>query len=722
MDLPRLIPVPPSVVRKTIPNEEWEATLDAWILLTELRLHLSAKQFGDCAHADRFNAPFLTSYFAARDDARLHGSNNNTSTTKKPKHLRRGIFLLTRRYYLDVQSFPLAEDLLDWRFFGDFCDTYHSSSALKQLLLEVWTRYENTISPRVEKGRFEVMGMISKANKSRQVTAASDLVLDIRRLSVLASALPPVGCLLMTGSDYLDTFHDAYRISLPATNDAEGKALRNALVANVYVGLTSLLKVPNPNLSLLLDQLFSLKVSANADATSSKKSKLSPDLLSDLVCSTDILVRIERYLVLAPQKRGQDLVSSLREYQQQTKEMHNQHYQRHKKRKDKGKVKADTEQDNGLHVHKISLITQIRDLFPDLGEGYVIRLLDYYADSVETIVAHLLEGSLPPELEALDRTEPLPDSNLQKHDVMEPHHTPPQLASPQPGFTRNINLEDDEIIQAARSAARGQGHGEAGGQKKKLLFGRANIDSTADTILADRGQHAANKAAILSALANFDSDDDERDDTYDVADVGGTVDSGMGTGTLDVEGEQEKRSRLGAGTTGDGDKDIMDLDMTLYRLWKSNPAQFARDSTTRRSQSRTALKREIGMADEAIEGWAVMLQRDLKKQTRLESKLALEAGIGGAAGGAAVGQPELASTAYRRPNAKTAVGEFEDPDSDAGSSAGLNATARGRGRGIGGTGRGGPNRGRGGNRGRGANHRRRDQHAKKMVKAGVLPS
>lgn len=709
MDLPRLIPVPPSVVRKTIPNEEWEATLDAWILLTELRLHLSPKQFGECAHADRFNAPFLTSYFAARDDTRLHGSNNRTTANNKPKHLRKSVFLLTRKYYLHVQSFPLADELLEWRFLGDFCDTYHSSSALKQLLLEVWTRYENEISPSVEKGKFEVMEVLSKANKAKQMTAASDIVLDIRRLSVLASALPQVGCLLMTGSDYLDTMYDAYKKSLSATNEADGKALRNALVANLYVGLTSLLKVSNPNLSLLLDQLFSLKVSANVETTSNKKAALLPNLLSDLVCSTDILIRIERYLISAPQKRGQDLVSSLREYQLQMKGIHSQHYQRNKKRKDKGKAISNTQHYDSLHVHKMSLITQIRDLFPDLGEGYVVRLLDYYADSVETVVAHLLEGSLPPELEALDKIEPLPDHSLQIHDVMEPHHTPPQLASPQPGFARNIDLEDDEIIQAARSAAVGQ--------KTKLLFGRANIDSTADTILADRSQHAANKAAILSALANFDSDDDERDDTYDVADVGGTVDSGMGTGILDVEGEEEKRSRLRAAVSDDGDKDTMELDMTLYRLWKSNPAQFARDSTTRRSQSRTMLKRETGMTDEAIEGWAVMLQRDMKKQSRLESKFSLNAGMGGA-GGAAVGQPELASTAYRRPNVKTAVGEVEDPESDAGSSVG----ARGRGRGRGGLGRGGPNRGRGGNRGRGANHRRRDQHAKKMVKAGVLPS
>ncbi|EED14587.1 CUE domain protein, putative [Talaromyces stipitatus ATCC 10500] len=714
MDLPRLIPVPPSVVRETIPNEEWEVTLDAWILLTELRLHLSAKQFEECAHIDGFNVTFLASYFAAHGDARLHASNTNRhlTTAMKAKHLRRSIFLLLRRYYLDVQLFPLADELLDWRFLSQFSDTYHSSSALKQLLLEVWARYENEITSSLEKGKAEVTEMLLKADNVKKLAAAPDIILDMRRLSVLSSALPYAGYLLMAGSDYLDSLHDAYRISFLASDEADGRALRNALVANVYVGLTSLLKIPNPNLSLFLDQLFSLKVSAGVDATSSKTSDLSPELLSDLVCSTDILVRIERNLVSSSQKRGQDLVDSLREYQHRMRSIHNQHYQRHKQIKGKGKMKAVADNGDGARVHKMSLITQIRDLFPDLGEGFVVRLLNYYADSVESIVAHLLEGSLPRELKILNRAEPLSDHNMQNHDVMEPHHTPPHVTSPQPTYTRNIDLGDDEIIQAARSAARVQAQGEAGGQKKKLFFGRANIDSTADSILADRSQHAANKAAILSALANFDSDDDERDDTYDLADVG------------DAEGEQERRSRISTGAVGDTDKDTAGLDMTLYRLWKSSPAQFARDSKTRRSHSRATLKHETGMTDEAIEGWAAMLQRDKKKQSRLETRLALEAGMGGA-GGAAASQPELGSAAYRRPGAITVADEDESPEKNDGSSTGLNARSRGRGRdgtGRGGSGSGGPNRGRGGNRGRGANHRRRDQHAKKMVRAGVLPS
>ncbi|CRG91054.1 hypothetical protein PISL3812_08102 [Talaromyces islandicus] len=662
MDLPLLVPVPPPPVRPAIPNEAWGAILDAWILLTELRVHDGNKEFGKCASAHSFSLPFLASYFAAHGDARVHGSAHDS---RKTKRLRKSVFGLARRYYLDTSS-PGDGGLLDWRLLGDFSQCYHShAAALRELLSEVWNRYSAQVTASVEKGRNEIMQQLQKHNSTAE--QQDTIITDLRRLTVLAATLPQVGHVLMTGSDYLDALYDAYKPS--------SSSLQSALSANAYVGLMSLLKAAKPNLSLLLDHLFTLRVAAGVGGAATKHSK-KPGLLSDLVCSTDMLVRIERYLISAPQKRGQDLVSSLRAYQQEMKQFHHRH-QRHKKRIDKGKAAVD------VHAHKLSLIMQIQDLFPDLGAGYVLRLLDFYNDSVETIMAHLLDDSLSTELKSLDKSEPLPDTAL-AHDVLEPHHHTPDLPE-QPVFTRNIDMTDDPLMQAALSSDPAQ--------SKKLHFGRATSDTTADTLLADRSQHATNKAAILSALATFDSDDDERDDTYDVADVGGTVDA------TDTD---EKRSGRSAEET----------DIALYRAWKATPALFARDSNTRRSQPRAALKREMGMTDEAIEGWAVMLQRDAKREARLESKIALGAGV--AAGGAAAGQPDLASTAYRKPKADLGSDE-EEEDGDGDRTAG---SARGRGRGRGG---GGPNRGgrggRGGGRGRGANHRRRDQHAKKMARA-----
>lgn len=719
MDLPRLIPVPPLVVRRTIPDNQWEATLEAWILLIELRLRLPADQFGTCAQADQYNVTFFESYFESRPDAPAHGFNaESTSTTaERIKVLRKLVFTLLRRYYLEINPSDLAGELVDWRFIADFSDAYHGSSALRKLLSTLWSRHHDTLSSRINKGKSEVISMLPTETKKRQITSVSVIVHDLRRLSILASALPQVGCLLMTGSDYIDSLHDAYSISISNPNGVDGIALRKALVANVYLGFVSLLKQTSPNLVLLIDQMFSLQVSAGVGATISRSSNLTPELLSDLICSTDILVRIERFLALAPQKRGQELISSLRKYQQQMRPAHEQHYQRRKISKDKGKVKQDAIRDEVSYAHKESLITQIRDLFPNLGTGFVARLLDYYADNVETIVAHLLEDTLPLELNTLDRSEHLP-----KHDTTLAHKYHSTTGPPKLTYTRNIDLQDDEIVEVARSAMGTELRESVNGQKKKLLFGGANFDSTADSILADRTNHVANKAAILAALATFDSDDDERDDTYDIADVGGTVDKGVST--TDLEGEEEKRSRLGSKAQESRKAEPpIDHDMILYRLWKSNPSQFSRDSATRRSQSRNVLKTETGMTDEAIEGWAIMLQRDAKKQSRLESRLLLGAETDDA-GNVSLGQPELSSTAYRRPAAQSDIDTDQELDGDSGPSTGTGST-RGRGRGHGGRGSiatGTLKRGRGGNRGRGANHRRREQHAKKMARAGALPS
>jgi activating signal cointegrator complex subunit 2 len=702
MEVPPLAPVPPSAVRNLIPNEEWEAYLDAWIILVELRLQISTKEFGKHAAKYAFDAPFLTSYSHQiaqdHDDLRLHAG-------QKARNLRRLNFLLTRRLLLEVV--PTSSELLDWKFLGDMSVCYHSSSAFRTLLSEVWNRYEEMVTSSLESGKSAIMKKLSASASS---TATSDLIFDIRRLTVLASALPTAGHVLMTGSDYLDALYDAYKTTKSDT-------LQRALVANAYVGLTSLLKGSKPNLSLLLDHLFTLKVAAGVGTPSAEK---EPVLLSDLVCSTDMLARMERYLISFPQRRGQDLVATLRAYQRETRPLHHR-YQKQRKRKDKGKERAP----NGaavqgvLHAHKLSLVTQIQDLFPDLGSGYVVRLLDFYDENVETVIAHLLDNSLPPDLQSLDKFEQLPDPQvISTRDVMEPRSTSPEiLPFEEPIFRRRVDLEDDEIVEAARSGDK------AGG--RKVHFGRANTNLTADAILADRSQHATNKAAIISALATFDSDDDERDDTYDVADVGGTVDS-LPTGT-DAEAETVRRQRA------------EETEMTLFRAYRSHPEQFARNSATRRSQPRTALKRETGMTDEAIEGWAVMLERDPKKKSRLEGDLALAAGIGGAGGAAA--QPQLRPTAYRRPNPKAAAAgadvdtETTTTGAEESEEASDGAAAGGRGRGGGGAGRGrgrgrgdgrgggsrGGGRGGGSRGGRGANHHRRDQRAKKMARAGGLP-
>ncbi|CAG8498284.1 14842_t:CDS:2 [Dentiscutata erythropus] len=55
-------------------------------------------------------------------------------------------------------------------------------------------------------------------------------------------------------------------------------------------------------------------------------------------------------------------------------------------------------------VQRISLISQVQDLFPDLGEGFIEECLITFDNNVEIIINRLLEDSLPDHLKELDRS------------------------------------------------------------------------------------------------------------------------------------------------------------------------------------------------------------------------------------------------------------------------------------------------------------------------------
>ncbi|KAL8797520.1 MAG: hypothetical protein Q9195_000336 [Heterodermia aff. obscurata] len=280
-----------------------------------------------------------------------------------------------------------------------------------------------------------------------------------------------------------------------------------------------------------------------------------------------------------------------------------------------------------------------------------------------------------------------------------PRSTPPLV--PQP---------DDTGPRSRRTVFDGDAFSNLTISPSQLHYGRAaNTTESADSLLSAPAS-TTNKAAIRAALAAFDADDDERDDTYDAEDVGGTVDSAQpGTSDDVVDAEALKQ----------------DLhEETLFKAWKTSPGLFGRDQTTRRSQARVALKSETGMTDETIEGWAIMLQRDPRILKRLESKFSV-VGVGQQRG--------LGRSAWTNipAGSGTATEEEGDTDVDAGSGSlgGRGGTRGGRGRGRGGRGGNvaGPGDDRGtqvarqrkdANKGSRANHNRRNQRARKMARGG----
>ena len=238
----------------------------------------------------------------------------------------------------------------------------------------------------------------------------------------------------------------------------------------------------------------------------------------------------------------------------------------------------------------------------------------------------------------------------------------------------------------------------------RLHIGRKNADATADSLLSDRST-APDKAAILSALASFDLNEDEHDDTYDAEDVGGTVDSSV-TGANEADADAQDRNEA-----------------ALLEAYKATPHLFRRDAQTRRDPARAALKLETGMTDEAIEGWAVMIEREPKRLNKLGDRFASSPRQ----------QPPLSSSAYRASAGDTDADGASSRDAAGQSSRGRGWTGRRRGRG--GRGRGGRGDSVAGgpsdaqavqagrqrkeaNKGSRANHNRRDQRAKKVARAG----
>jgi activating signal cointegrator complex subunit 2 len=683
---PPFAPVPSLNIRRTLPPPEWGACIDSWIILAQYRLLKWEDSHPKLTYdaADTSLLSFLASYY---EEMFLASSSDVLKVGSKTPDLRKICFTLTHRLLSQENPPP---SLLEWAFLANLSATYGQSAALKNLLEELWSRKSDAMSQSLEKAKM----LLVKDLSSNKTFSIEDVAHQLNQLTCLALVLPEAGHVLMTGSDYLDSLYTAYK--------AENEPLRKGLVANAYMGLTSLMKTPEPKISLLLDHIFSLKSSTDLEL---KANTANDTLLSDLIANTSFLTHLTTSVQTSNQARGAKLIDSLHDLKSRTIPSTRPHVRR-KPRQDKGKSRAPDIQDQDITAHNLSLITQIQDLFPELGAGYISQLLTFYSNSVETVTAHLLDSTLDPSLHSLDTTTPLSTSasHPSHHINLSPRATPPLNPLPD---RKNIFDADDLTTHASN-----------------LHIGRANADRTADALLSAPKSTSA-KAAILSALAAFDSDDDERDDTYDVADVGGTVDSTIQDTEADLRNQNHQNRAV---PTRDGGDETPDpTESALFAAYKSTPALFARDATTRRSKARTDLRTQLSnssttpVTDETIEGFALMLSRDPRRLRRLETRYSTST--------TGVQQSLLAATSYRKP------GDTETEESDTG---GEGSAAGGFNRGRGGRIRGGRGRGGGGRGGgdaagpsgerdterarqrkeRGGNKTRREGRARKMARAG----
>lgn len=632
----------------------------------EYRLKLSDAQYSQfTASSENNDLPFIRSYVQAQQYPA------KVAQSSKEAQLHRRTYLLLRRLVLSTQ---LAAEVIPSVVADCMIDGGYSFRSLGG-----WLGFLTTVSEKFPKqwsAGFELWK--SRSTKVFEAPSKdSDSIRSLQNANSLLQICAEAGTKLMTGSDYLESVIEMYRRRSGTSGSQEHQQL---VVEHLYLSMRNLMSDKARHPSLLLDQLYVLR--ADADRLGKKKIEVK-SLLAAVLCTTGFLRHLAGDPAVIDTKRGQDMLDALLAYREQTRHLFPAPL-RPRRKLEKGKGKDDHNEE--MHIHQAAMVSQIHELFPDLSGHYIMRLLDHFTDDVEQTTAALLEpGSLPPTLRD-------PNAEIEEVKPMPKHAQPKPIQSSIPERKNVFDNDDFDKLKIS---------------SKQLHQGQRKISITEPELPDEKNK---SKAAILAALSALDESEDERDDTYDLADVGGSVDQSVDTDSR--KSEQNPHEEV------------------LYKAWKDSTALFARDSKTRMSPVRQDLKRQTGMSDEQIEGWAIMLSRDPALQRRLQQRYSVTNTFRG-------NQSRLQPTSWQQATSEeNSMDESDDRKRDTGDESGMSedisrsnsTTGRGRGRGRGG-GRGDfggsgntsegsstSERARGRGRGRGgrANHNRREGRARKM--------
>ena len=380
MSLPSFAPYPPTNLLKQLLPEELEACINSWLLLIREYLLLPKNIFMVKVRKDTSLTEFLVSYMREMSSS-AHGQADYSG---KGRELRSKAFLLAHRTFTDVENVPIP--LLDVAFAENLCVLYGKSSALKALLGKTWGSVDmGAVSPSFASRKASLIGALDASSKKR-ASKVDDMLL--RTVAILKVSFH-YGQFLMAGSDFIDALNTAY--------SQAAKDLQKKIVTTAYLSLISLIEPAKSRVSTLIDQIYGLK--SNASGTS---------LLEALCSSTPLLTKVRSQLSGPEAARAQSLVAQLESFE---KRVDGKPKKITKRRVDKGKARSSEAFGHGalgdVHVHKSSQISQLQDLFPDLGTAFIVKLLDEYDDDPEQVTAHLLDDALPPHLQEADRTEEL---------------------------------------------------------------------------------------------------------------------------------------------------------------------------------------------------------------------------------------------------------------------------------------------------------------------------
>ncbi|KAF4564679.1 hypothetical protein EYR36_002617 [Pleurotus pulmonarius] len=449
---------------------------------------------------------------------------------------------------------------------------------------------------------------------------------------------------LETKVDLIDTFHVILKTLVDDITNAKGRALaeESERVFDIVFSLrdmdtssTSGSTTPFVNSSLLDDYSRTYDLSRTLGAALQRASE--KDARLDLLESS----------LKAPERDGADREGALKLLLRSSGINSNhprpQHIRHSGEGKDKGKGKAkarsspeppQTADDPIL----LSQISQIHDMLPHISESYIRALLlapDSYpfSGNVERVIDALLNGSAPPE-----------DDILPRHvtEVTGGYVEEAETYDVTIGNRANVFDEDEMDLNLVRK-------------------GKATVDE--DILVRDRTFDEKMKADILRLAEAIALQDDEEEEEEILAPNANAKGKGKSTSTraVTLAYEDELDESVHGVVDGEAESDTDDEnddeesdgeegggaprspETILELAYIANSKVFDRDSATRRSKERIALKAQtgeypgirafdvlvyttfdangcgaVGWDDNQIEGWGIMLERNPKKAQILQ--------------------------------------------------------------------------------------------------------
>lgn len=233
-------------------------------------------------------------------------------------------------------------------------------------------------------------------------------------------------------------------------------------------------------------------------------------------------------------------------------------------------------------------VASLQELFPDLTNGQASQLLRRYDNNVELITNELFEN--PGIIDTLE-----PETETETSSTVSAHV--------------DVTVEETEQKE------------EPSENTPLVLLKKKNDDKNLTKHVPDE---VRNKTLTRALKLLYQDDEDERDDTYDEAQVennrinSATQRIGLGN---DAEPSSNTKNKTEEDTETKFNETVSQMDKNEAYLWdllKQDKTLFERNK--RGSSSRKAIRKQTNWSDEQIEGWGRMLERSPQRARLLEEK------------------------------------------------------------------------------------------------------